>query len=135
MSLAAIRKALDDRLLAFQSTNVAWEGNDYEPQQGTPYLASHMSGVQRTQDGAAAKAVVLWTGFYRVTVWQPSGEGMIAASEKADAIVAHFPRLSSLITSQGHAVWLLSVTPLPAYQQPGWVAMPVIISWQSHEMP
>jgi len=125
--LAEIQTALDGRLATFGG-EIAWEGVPYFPKVGTPYVASQVAGRGAIQAGVGPNSPRFWTGFYRLLVAYPTGEGLGPAYVMADALMALFPRGLTLTVGSSTMQVERSFTE-SAYSAADWINVPVTVQW------
>jgi len=139
MSETSIYKALDDRLLAYQATNVDWIGNAYKPVEGTPWLRPRMTAITSRRVGNGPKGVVRWNGLYQVSCFHPILSGTAAATDKAAAIRALFPQALSLVTTDSRIINFDAPMAGPVLldppAKPMWAMAITIAVWWSDEYP
>ena len=132
MSIVAIETALEQRLLTMPGRPpVAWEDVTYKPTTGTAYLAVH--SLRNTPiDHAITLDSREDRGVLQITVWHPAGQGKVAATQKAEAVAAHFA--AGLTLTAGAKRVLVYRSPAIASCMPddaGWLSVPVSISWSA----
>lgn len=93
MNHAAIRTALDTKLAALGAITVAWPGVPFTPPtSGVWYKPAILPGGVDVAAGVGGS--VHQNGDYQVSVFAPSGAGTAALLTAADALVAHFDRVT-----------------------------------------
>jgi hypothetical protein len=131
MSLQSIQQAFDDFLLAYQSSNVYWEGSAIDPAQNEPFLSTKMAARVRAPRGPGVNAVMMWSGVFVVSIYMPINEGTKPANDKADELLVYFARGTTLSTTDGKRVIVEYATALPSIQFDSWLQVPVEIHWFS----
>jgi hypothetical protein len=127
---AKIMAALMGRLQALpQSPTVAWPGLDFQPAIGTPYLRPSFLSVPTVQATLGLAGFNRYSGILQVSVFHPINQGIIAPTEIAAAVAAHFKRGTSM--AQGGVTVRVEAPPTvnTALTEDGWHHTPVSISW------
>lgn len=123
-----IRAALDQRLAAYQSENVAFENVKYKPVEGTGYLRSFMLPVEPGQATVGASGIDKVEGIYQIDVAEPKDIGTGAHVRKVDAIVNQFKRGTTL-TSGNATLTIRRSWPGPAIARETFYVVPVSVRW------
>ena len=138
-ALKDIRAALATQLLTLQSGGsppIAFEGENYEPTQGTLYLQERFIPADRGPVGMENASTDEYVGIYQITVACEGGKirERFAAETQAAAIEDAFPR-GSEYTVNSKTVKIMSTRTLPggAALDKGWYEMPVEIHWLALE--
>lgn len=126
-----IRAALDSRLAAFQSANVAWENARFEPAEGTGYLRPFLLPAEPRQASVGASGLDRISGIYQIDVCEPKDQGLGPHLRKVDQVIAQFSRGLSL-TSNGATVTILRSWPGPSLDRDSFYCVPVSVSWYSY---
>lgn len=139
IELRTFDDVLNARLLAATIPHIngdgayAWPDVTYLPKKGVPYLEPAISALDRRPLGVGADCVEEWIGTYQISVFVPRDQGKRIGSEIASAVLAAFPRGTSLLTTQGIRVIVTRGTvPVPVPFN-DWVNWPVQIDWFAHE--
>lgn len=125
--LAAIQAALDNFLTGRES-NIAFPNVDFNPQPGTPYLASKIAARTAMVIGVGRNAPIQHTGVYQVSVNYPKGIGLADMLAKADIIAGYFT-LGLTIAAGSSNIIIQNVRTPPEVQSENWVTVPVMIDW------
>lgn len=129
---ADIAGALETRLSTLPgSTDIAYENAGYSPTIGTPYLAVTHQPAQTTQAAIGIEGTDLQTGVMAIGVYYPKNQGRGSASTKADAIIEHFKRGTTL-TLNGVKVLIRQTWRNQAVVDADWYQVPVSILYQSY---
>jgi hypothetical protein len=123
-----VRAALDGRLLAYQSENVASENTKYTPVEGVGYLQSFLLPAEPTQATVGASGIDRVSGIYQIDVAEPKDFGSGAVMRKVDAIIAQFARGLS-VTSNGVTLTIQRSWPSPAITRDSFIVVPISVLW------
>lgn len=139
MSLSTITDAiavyLNTNLSTADQANCAWPNTNYTPDPLTAWLSTQMTAVTRASTGPGTNAVIQWDGRYQVNLFSPLSTGLLTVESRVDAILALFPRGTSLTTSDGHVVRFETPTAMPTQVEVQWVHGIAVLPWFSHEFP
>lgn len=131
MSDVAIQKALEIHLSGFQSQNVAWENIEFNPVDGTSYLRPVFMPSEPSQASLGTSGLNRKIGIFQVSVVHPLMDGSGPAAAKADAIVNHFKRGTTL-TQDGLNIRIAKAWRGPGLTQGKWYTIPVSVSWYAY---
>jgi len=123
-----VRAALDNRLLAYQTENVAPENTKFTPIEGTGYLQTFLLPAEPTQATIGASGIDRVAGIYQIDVAEPKDVGTGAQMRKVDEVVAQFARGLSL-TSNAVTLTVQRSWPGPAITRDSFYIVPVSVSW------
>lgn len=125
------RAALDARLEALQSTDVAWENTIYKPQEGVGYLRTFLLPAEPRQATVGTSGLDRVAGIYQIDVCEPKDAGNGPLLRKADQVVAQFTR--GLNLTNGPVTLTISRSwPGPAFQRDSFYVIPVSVTWYSY---
>ena len=125
------RAALDTRLEAYQSTDVAWENTKYKPTEGVGYLQPFMLPAEPSQATIGAGGLDRVAGIYQIDVAEAKDAGQGALSRKVDEVIAQFARGLS-VTSNGVTLTIRRSWPGPALTRGAFYVVPVSVSWYTY---
>ena len=113
-----------------QPVRVSWPGAEFVPEAGTWLgVTIHYTGVDQITLGDAG--LNRYTGFLRVDVNTPAGNGLAEPLNMAAEVVALFRRGTEI---QIDGRWIRAILP-PQLSDPlefnGWIRVPVTVRWQS----
>lgn len=128
MSYRKIQAALDARLQAYQSGDVAFPGAPYYPTHGTSYLEVQFLPAPAEGIFLGSGAVELHTGEYRITVHDAD---MASAQSRIDALRAHFNK-GRVLTFESVDVHLDGASVGANEGDLKKIALPLHISWRSY---
>ncbi|MAZ04069.1 MAG: hypothetical protein CMN56_13135 [Sneathiella sp.] len=128
MSYRKIQAALDARLQAYQSEDVAFPARPYYPAHGKAYLQASFLPAPAEGIFLGSGAVELHTGEYRITVHDAD---MIAAQSRIDALRAHFNK-GRVLSFDGLDVHLDGAAVGANEGDLKKVVLPLLISWRSY---
>jgi hypothetical protein len=128
MSYRKIQAALDARLQAYESDDVAFPGTPYYPTHGTAYLEVQFLPAPAEGIFLGSGAVELHTGAYRITVHDAD---MTAAQSRIDALRSHFNK-GRVLTFDSLDVYLDGASLGANEGNLKKVALPLSISWRSY---
>jgi hypothetical protein len=126
-----VRAALDARLEAYQSDNIAFENTKFTPEEGVGYLRTFMLPAEPEQASVGSQGVDRVSGIYQIDVAEPKDNGNGAILRKVDAVIAQFARGLS-VTSNGVTVTVLRSWPGPAIARDAFYVIPVSVSWYTY---
>jgi hypothetical protein len=126
-----IRQALDAKLDAFQSSDVAYENANYSPSIGTLYLRPTFLPGEPTQGDLGDEGRNRLVGVYQIDVFAPEGDGVKTAEQKANGLVDEFKR-GTVIGTTSATVRINRVWRQPGRAEPGWYVIPVRVMWFSY---
>jgi len=132
ISYDAARRALDERLEAFQSDDVQWENTQYTPVEGTGYLRSFLLPAEPFQASTGATGLDYNSGIYQIDVAEPKDVGAGAIQRKIDLVIAQFARGLN-VTADGVTLTILRSWPGPAFTRDSFYIIPISVSWYSYE--
>jgi len=131
-ALLNIAAALDTKLSTLAgSWPIAWENVEYRP----TALVSHLrptflpASARQADLGSAGRNFL--TGVYQVDIFTPTGPGRAVAIAKADAVVTHFKRGTSL-TSGGYPVTCVRAVAAPGRVDGAWYIVSVSVYWRAY---
>lgn len=118
-------------------TRRAWEGLEFTPTEGAPYVSElYLGGPQTVITVQALGGEIEATPIYQVTIRARSGVGVDALAAYADALLAHFPPGLTLALSDGNTVRVRADTApyrtTLVLDSPGWSALSVAIPLRSY---
>jgi len=125
------RAALDARLEAYQSTNVAFENTKYTPKEGVGYLRTFLLPAEPSQATVGANGLDRVAGIYQIDVAEPKDGGNGALLRKVDEVVAQFARGLS-VTSNAVTLTIQRSWPGPAIARDSFYVIPVSVSWYTY---
>lgn len=131
MSEKKIRAALEERLAALgPALSTAYENQDFTPVPGTAYQRVNL--LRADPEDPEFGPMKRHLGIFQVTLFYPQGDGPGTAEARADLLVAHFKRKTSL-TKDGVVV-TIDGTPrvLPGFNDGDRWVVPVRIPYFSH---
>lgn len=128
-------RALTDHLDAFataQSLAIAYPGTAYEPT-GAAYLRPWF--MPATTNPFDLSDTNEYRGVFQVSVFAPEGGGVVSAMETASALAAHYQRGTTL-EHEGLSFRIIAPPSIgPAIQEPGWLSLPVSVSYRAFLTP
>ena len=123
MNHSAIRAALDMKLAALGAITVAWPGATFTPpDSGLWYKPALLPGGVDVANGVGGS--VHQNGDYQISVFAPAGDGTATLYAAADALVAHFDRVT-LGSTLHTGVPVIG----PLLQEPDWIHLPVTVPY------
>lgn len=128
MSYRKIQAALDARLQAYQSEDVAFAAEPYYPAYGKAYLEVKFLPAPAEGIFLGSGTVELHTGEYRITVHDAD---MIAAQSRIDALRSHFNK-GRVLSFESLDVHLDGASVGANAGDLKKVALPLLISWRSY---
>lgn len=136
MSWSSIHVAFDTRFdaLSFPQGLKIFAGKVSQPNAHQPRLEGRMVSVTRRPVGPGGDTSIEWVGTYQVSVYFPINFGRGPVDDQVDLVMAHFPRGSTLSTTDGQSISILNPQPSRAVDMPAFVMVPVDIGWQSYEV-
>lgn len=128
MSYRKIQAALDARLQAYQSEDVAFAAEPYYPAHGKAYLEVKFLPAPARGIFLGDGAAELHSGQYRITVHDTD---MIAAESRIDALRSHFNK-GRVLTFEALDIHLDGFAVGANEGDLKKVAIPLLISWRSY---
>ncbi len=128
MSYRKAQAALDSRLLAYQSSDVAFPGEIYRPTKGTGYLEVAFLPVPVTLIALGAGSVQEHGGVYQITVWETGSASLLT---KIDELRAHFTRGTTL-TFEELEVHIDEASVGETTEKLNDLSLPLSIHWRSY---
>lgn len=125
------RAALDTRLQAFQSENVAFENTKYTPEEGVGYLRSFLLPAEPAAATIGPNGLDRVSGIYQIDVCEPKDLGTGALMRKVDQVIAQFAK-GLTVSSNGVTLTILRSWPGPAIPRDAFYVCPVSVSWYSY---
>lgn len=105
---------------------VAWEAVSFEPPRGLWLRPTMLTAEPNSLFVGAGITSQTRTGIYRIGVFAPTGTGIAAASQMADAIIDHFES-SPVIPANGLNISVELAWRAPALTEPDWYQIPVSV--------
>lgn len=134
-ALLDIQKLLEAHQQAMLAEpEVHWEGQDYTPKPGVPWLQMTVTARVRAPAAISVGTPHLWRGQLLLSVKHPATEGLRSAYARAGVVAAHWKRGTTLGTPP-LVVVVQEVGTQPAYTTAGWITQPVIVAWYAQEPP
>lgn len=137
MSFDLIRATLDARLLTlldWPPDRIAWPNVPYRPLAEETYLQVALAVSEPRQADLGTTGRNIQRGLYTVSIVSPSGIGLGASLQLADALCALFPRGLDL-PATGFAVTILRAWAAPSFPRDSWYVTPVAITWEAFTPP
>lgn len=140
--IADVRAALRTRWLPLLKTDerdqqLALEGRTFVPKIGTPYWREFLvTGARRRMSIQPIRLEM--AGAYFIDVFEIPGEGLRAATAKAEAIAAAFGPDGVEVTSGAQVVRIggqvsgASVSIGRALTLPDWIQLPITVPWSTN---
>ncbi|MBO0334573.1 hypothetical protein J0X12_13170 [Sneathiella sp. CAU 1612] len=128
MSYRKIQAALDARLQAYESDDVAFPGTSYYPAHGTSYLEVLFLPAPAEGIFLGSGAVELHTGDYRITVHDAD---MASAQSRIDALRSHFNK-GRVLSFESLDVHLDGAAVGANEGDLKKIALPLLVSWRSY---
>lgn len=125
------RAALDERLSAYQATDVAYENTKFKPVEGVGYLRSFLLPAEPAQATIGSTGVDRVNGIYQIDVAMPKDEGTGALLRKVDEVIAQFARGLS-VTSNAVTLTIERSWPGPAIARDSFYVIPISVSWYTY---
>lgn len=126
-----VRRMLRGRLETLATSNIAWEGEVFQPPDPKAYWVRETLKLQET--GLATlgpTARLLSHGLYMIDCFTPLLDGTAASDEAVADILTVFPPALRL-SDAGRIVRLLAVSRGGAMPSAEWLMVPVTIQWQT----
>lgn len=131
MSDTKIRKCFEKRLaLMSPALTTEYENTAYTPVVATPYQKTNL--LPAAPDNASlGSAYYREIGVFQVTLRYPQGTGAGAAELRAEAIIQHFKRGTSMTEDSQTVLVLRTPTKSPAFMDGDRYCIPISIFYQS----
>lgn len=129
---ADLRAAIRSRLLTLPSVPaIAWEGRQYTPVKGTPYIAESMVPVSSVVRAVGLGGTIAHTITANFTLHFPAGKGTNDVEALAGSVMELFRPGTALVygTSSG---MVQQAERMPLTQEPDWLNCPVVITIIGH---
>jgi hypothetical protein len=102
----------------------------FTPVAGTPYLRASFLPNIADRSGISFDSYQDHQGLLQVSVFWPSGRGLIQPMQIASQVVAHFPPGTEIIRN-GLVVRIDQPgTIAPPLQEPDWIQIPISVRWR-----
>jgi hypothetical protein len=128
MSYRKVQAALDTRLLAYQSSHVAFPGVSYRPAKGIGYLRVAFLPVPVTLIALGVASPQQHGGVYEITVTETSSAGLLT---KVDELRNHFNRGLTL-SFEEQEVHIDGTTVGEPAERLADLSRPLSVSWRSY---
>lgn len=126
-ALATNAAAAGRRLLAGLPQGRAWEGTEFLPQTGQPWLRESFRPLSSEVRSLGVGGTIAHTMTGNLSLFYPSRRGTLAVERMAGAVVDLFAPGTAL-TYGGNSGVVLRCERQPLVQEPDWVSAPVIVS-------
>ena len=124
-----IRSAFATKLLAFTSVpSIAWENTAFTPAAGATYLRPTLLTAEPVQAEIGAAGLNRHTGVFQVSIYAPTGTGLLAINTLRNSLIDYFKRGTQL--QYGAVTVTISKAFAGAYlQETAWIHVPVTIRY------
>jgi hypothetical protein len=131
MSAYNIRRAFEQRLaLMTPALSTAYENVNFKPVTGVPYQRAILFPAQ-PENPTLGDAYYREVGFFQVSLYYPVNAGSVDCETRAEAVISHFKRATSMIEG-GQAIQVTQTpTRTSATVQDGWYVVYVSIFYRS----
>ena len=130
MSALNIRRAFEKRLALMSPLATAYENVNYVPVTGTPYQRASLLPAQ-PENPTLGDAYYREVGVFQVSLYYPVNVGSSTAETRAEAVISHFKRATSMV-EDGQSVQVIQTpTRTPAQVIDGWYVIFVSIFYRS----
>lgn len=127
-----IRAAIRARLQVLSGLpSVEWEGNDFLPVKGTPWLTETVSPVSSVVSATGLGGTIAHTVIAAFTLHYPANNGTLAIETMAGNLMAHFRPGTALIYGDDSAM-VQQAEMAPLQQEPDWINRTVNITMIGH---
>lgn len=130
--LANIRAVLVQRLLSYQTDAIAWENAPYDPAGAYLRFTFVQGDIAQAELGPNGRN--RRTGYAQIDIFQPKGEGIGPALQKAGELEGVFPR-GFRGQQYGTSVTITRTDVGGDVQEPDWFHIPVSVFWRSFTDP
>lgn len=131
MSALNIRRAFEKRLaLMSPALPTAYENVNYVPVTGTAYQRASLLPAQ-PENPTLGDAYHREVGVFQVSLYYPVNVGSATAETRAEAVISHFKRATSMIEGSQSVLVIQTPTRTPAQVIDGWYVIFVSIFYRS----
>lgn len=127
-----IRAAVRTRLQALAGLPaVSWEGREYRPIKGTPFIAESMTPVSSVVRALGLGGTIAHTITANFTLHFPAGKGTANVEALAGALLEHY-RPGTTLAYGTSAGMVQQAERMPLIQEPDWLTCAVIVTIVAH---
>ena len=130
---ADIRAAVRTSLIALSGipTAFAWEGEDYQPTVGTPFLQENIRPIYSQVRALGRGGTIEHRVAASLNLFYPARKGTLAIEAAAAALMAGFQPGNSLVYGDTRAT-ILQAERAALLQEPDWLTCPVTVTISAH---
>jgi hypothetical protein len=127
-----LRSAVRDRLQSLTGLpDVAWEGREFTPVKGEPYVTESIIPVSSDVMATGLGGYIAHTVTANFTLHYPVNSGTVALESLAGSIMQHF-RPGTVVSYSGTAATVQQVERVGLTQEPDWLNGTVIVTMIGH---
>ena len=127
---SAIRSAFVTKLQTYVGLpSVAWENVPFTPTSGTTYLQPALLPGEPLQSELGATGQNRHMGIYQISIFAPTGTGILALNTLRDGLCDHFKR-GTVLTYGAISLTIQKAFPGPTMQETDWVHVPISIRYE-----